>query len=215
MRELRFIEKWSYGCAKYLARVTNQNHNKRSIYYYGFYIIISSIIKLSIIVTIALILDILIPTLIIMFIFASLRTFAGGYHMDTLGKCLFVSMLLYVIAALITKYSYQEWSLLSITLLIISTLFIGFFTLRKYAPKDNPNKPITDPIQIKKYKKNSQIYLIILIIISSILILLNLYIYVLSICFGILLELFSISPLGYKFFDTIKYGLTIKKEKSI
>lgn len=211
---MRFIEKWSFGCAKYLATSTNQNHNKRSLYYYGFYIIISTFIKALIIFTTALLLNILIPTLIVVFIFASLRTFAGGYHMDTVGKCLFVSIFLYLFAALFVQKTFHLWNTVTITSFIIFTLVLGFFLLRKYAPKDNPNKPITDPIQIKKFKKKSQIYLFILIILSTILAFQNLYIYVLSICFGILLELFSITPIGYKFFNIIKNRFTFKKERS-
>jgi type IV secretory pathway TrbL component len=42
---------------------------------------------------------------------------------------------------------------------------------------------------------------------------LALYLYVLSLCFGILLELFAISPTGHKFFDAVKKGMSIKNPK--
>ena len=37
--------------------------------------------------------------------------------------------------------------------------------------------------------------------------------FAMSLCFGMLLELFAISPTGHRFFDLIKDGFNIKKPK--
>ncbi len=211
---MRFIQRWSYGCANHLATVMNENHNKRSIYYYGFFIIFGALVKGIIMISIAAILGILVPMLVIVFTFSSLRMIAGGYHMDTFGKCLFVSMTLFVIAALIANYTYQYWTILHIISLIILTFITGLYILIKYAPKDTPNKPITDPIQIQKYKKLSIIYLFIWLMINILLAALSLNMYVIALSFGVLLELFAVSPTGHKFFDIIKNGLNYKIKKS-
>lgn len=209
---MRFVNKWSYSCACWLTRAMNENHQKRSIYYYGFFIVFAAIVKGVILVSVAFLLGVLLPVLLITAAFASLRIIAGGYHMDTLGKCLFVSMGLFVAAALIAQHTYGLWSMISLVALITITFITGLYILIRYAPKDTPNKPITNPKEIRKFKCLSIVYLFILTIGAVALTALAHKLFVLSLCFGILLELFAISPTGHKFFDIIKYKLNKKKK---
>ncbi len=210
---MRFVNKWSYSCAKGLAGVLSENHQKRSIYYFGFQIAIGGVVKTVILVSISLLLGIFIPTLLISLTFASLRIIAGGYHMDTYGKCLFVSMGLFITVALIAQYTYHYWNFMYLAVLIAVAFILGLYVLVRYSPKDTPNKPITDPQEIRKFKILSIVYLFIWSIITSVLTFYGLNMYVLSLCFGVLLELFAITPTGHKFFDKIKYGLNFKMVK--
>mgnify|MGYP000846263222 FL=1 len=200
---MRFVQKWSYACAKQLAAGLNENHQKRAVYYYGFFIIIGALVKGVIMFSTAAIFGVLIPTIVIMLTFASLRMFAGGYHMNTYGRCLFASMALFIISALISKHTYELWSNNIIISLIFIIFVAGFLILLKYAPKDTPNKPITEPEKIKMYKSLSLIYLVIWLIISIILLFFNLKMFVLCLCFAVMLELFSITPIGCKVFGLI------------
>jgi accessory gene regulator B len=208
---MRFINKWSYACACWLTRAMNESHQKRSIYYYGFFIIFGAIVKGVILVSVAFALGVLLPSLLITVAFASLRTIAGGYHMDTLGKCLFVSMGLFVVAALVAQHTYDLWSMISLVTLVAITFITGLYILIRYAPKDTPNRPITNPKEIRKFKSLSIVYLFIITIGVVALTTFRYKLFALSLCFGILLELFAISPTGHKFFDIIKYKLTKKK----
>ncbi len=210
---MRFVSKWSYACACWLTRAMNENHQKRSIYYYGFFIIFGAIVKGAILVSAAFALGVLLPTLLITAAFASLRTIAGGYHMDTFGKCLFVSIGIFLVAALIVQHTYGLWSMASLAVLTAVTFIAGLYVLIRYAPKDTPNKPITDPKEIRKFKRLSIAYLFILTIGVAVLTVSGHKLFALSLCFGVLLELFAISPTGHKFFDIIKYKLD-KKTKS-
>lgn len=212
---MRFVQKWSFICANHLASAMKENHYRRSIYYYGFFIVIGALTKAIILLTVATLFGVLIPTLLIVFVFSSLRMLAGGYHMDTFGRCLFVSMILFIVAAITAKYTYLYWNFIEITILLFVTFLIGLYVLLRYAPKDTPNKPITDPEQIRKFKKLSIIYLIFWFILNSFLTFFDLKMYVLSLSFGILLELFTITPLGHKFFNLIKSGLDYQIKKSI
>ena len=211
---MRFIQKWSYAFAFNLAIKLNDNHQKRSVYYYGFFLVIGALVKGIILISVALLFGALIPSLLIVFIFGSLRMFAGGYHMDTYGKCLFVSLGLFVAAALIVQYTFQYWNLISIAILITLTFIIGLYVLIRYAPKDTPNKPITDPKDVKKYKKLSLIYLFIYLAISVILAAFRLKMYVMAMSFGVLLELFAVTPTGHRFFNTLKNKLNKKVVKN-
>lgn len=209
---MRFVNKWSYACAKGLASVLNENHQRRRAYNFGFLVVIGESVKFTIIFAVSLIMGVLIPTLIVTTAFVSLRTIAGGYHMDTQGKCLLVSLGLFITASFIAEYTYYQWNALQLAVLILITLIMGLYALIRYAPRDNPNKPITDPDKIRKLKKLSLIYLFVWLVVIVTLTMFEMNLIVISLGFGVLLELFIITPTGHKFFDLIKYGLSPKRK---
>lgn len=204
---MRFVGRWSYSCAKHLAEALNENHQKRAVYYYGFFVVIGAVVKAFFMMSAAAILGALIPTALVILIFGSLRMLAGGYHMDTYGKCLLVSVTMFVAAGLIAQYTYVFWQAVYVAVLVAVTFVTGLYVLIRYAPKDTFNKPITKPDQIKKFKLLSVAYLALWLAASIILIIYGQKMYVLAISFGILLELFAITPLGHKFFDIFKIRL--------
>ncbi|AEY67214.1 accessory gene regulator B family protein [Clostridium sp. BNL1100] len=204
---MRFINKWSYSCAKGLASVLEESHQKKAEYYFGFQVAIGSIVKTTLLVAVSTILGVLIPTLIVSISFALLRKVAGGYHMDTYGKCLLVSIGFFVAAALIAKHTYLYWSITWLVILITLTFTIGLYILKKYAPKDTPNRLITDPEEKNRFKKLSIVYICVWLIVVTVLTVLGMKMYTLVLCFGVLQEIFAITPTGHKFFDIIKYGL--------
>jgi len=203
---MKFIKKWSYGCAKYLSQQLNDNHEKRSIYYFGIQVIIGSIVKLAILLATAFILGILKETLVILLFFIIFRMTAGGYHMDTYGKCMVVSMCIFLLTGLFVHYTFMYCKYLNIyalTILNIVTFLIGLFCFYKWAPADTPNKPIKKKEKIRKLKRQSIIQLFITTAIVFILIYRNLYLYALAACMGTLVEIFNITPLGYSLYDKI------------
>ena len=200
---MRFIQKWSYSCANYLMHQLDENHEKRGVYYYGFQVIIGALVKGVLLVAITLLLRTLVPTVIAVFTFSALRMLAGGYHMDTYGKCIATSLGLFVVAGLIDKYTYQYWGIIFVIAFVAVSFIIGMMIILKYAPKDTPNKPITKPEEIRKFKNLSITYMFAWLILASVLVYSKLDLYVLAICFGMLLEIFTVSPLGHNFFDRI------------
>lgn len=207
---MRFINKWSYSCAKGLASVLEESHQKKAEYYFGFQVAIGSIVKTALLVAVSTILGVLVPTLIVSISFALLRKVAGGYHMDTYGKCLLVSIGFFVAAALIAKHTNRYWSITWLVILITLTFTIGLYILKKYAPKDTPNRLITDPKEKNKFKVLSIVYICVWLIVVTVLTVQGLNMYTLLLCFGVLQEIFAITPTGHKFFDLIKYGLETK-----
>ncbi len=204
---MRFIDKWSYSCAKGLANVLEENHQKKAEYYFGFQVAIGSVVKTALLVAVSAVLGVLIPTLIISISFALLRKVAGGYHMDTYGKCLLVTIGLFVTAALIAKHTYRYWSIAWMVIFIALTFTIGLYVLIRYAPRDTPNRLITDPVEIRKFKALSIAYISVWLVVVTVLTMLGMKMYVLLLCFSVLQEVFAITPTGHKFFDMIKYGL--------
>lgn len=123
--------------------------------------------------------------------------------MDTYGKCLLVSMGFFIMAGITAQYTYNYWNTIYIAVLIAVTIITGLYVLIRYAPKDTPNKPITEPQEIRKFKRLSIVYLSVWLIAVAVLTVFKLNLYALALCFGVLLELFAITPTGHKFFDMI------------
>lgn len=212
---MRFVQKWSYASARHLASVMDENHKKRQAYYYGFYIMYGALVKVTILVSIAYMLGVLVSTLLVALVFCSLRLFAGGYHMDTYGKCLLTSIALFIGAGAISQYTHTYWSPIAIAVMIAGTSILGFYAIVKYAPKDTPNKPITAPEEIRKFKRLSLGYLIIWLIAAIVLMTLKLGMPVLAFCFGLLFEAFTLTPTGHYVFNFIRSGLSKKKEYKV
>ena len=115
---MRFIQTMSYKGANYLMKQRQENHEKRRVYYYGFQIVIGGMVKLILLTLLALITQTLKASIIIVLIFSSLRMLAGGYHMDSYGKCigvwwscncrndiyLYISILVYIFNHCFNRY---------------------------------------------------------------------------------------------------------------
>lgn len=200
---MRFIHKWSYVCANYLMKQQKESNEKRRVYYYGFQIIIGAMVKGILLTASTLLLGTFVPTMVIMLVFASLRVIAGGYHMDTYGKCIATSLGLFLVAGVISQYTYRFWSSELVVIFTILSFIIGLFTIIKWAPSDTPNKPITEPEEIRKFKRRSIIYVFVWLGAISLFTYFKLHMLIIAGCFGLLLEVFTITPLGYRFFDVI------------
>jgi accessory gene regulator B len=203
---MRFIHRWSFLCARYLTMQLKENHEKRRVYYFGFQIIIGAMVKGILLVAISLLLGSLIPSLIAVLVFGSFRVLAGGYHMDTYGKCIAISLGLFILTGTFTQYTYTCWQLPYVLTLIAITFFTALYVTKKWVPRDTPNKPITKPEEIKKFRRLSFIYIFIWLIAALALLCFKIGLYekyLVAGCLGLLLELFAISPIGHKFFDKI------------
>lgn len=208
---MKFIRKWSYTYAKCLSSKLNENHEKRSIYYFGFQIIIGEFVKLIILLALAVLLGVIKETLIILTFFVIFRTTAGGYHMDTYNKCMVASIVIFLLAGLFVHYTWENLNIHTIAFLNIATFFTGLFSFYKWAPADTPNKPIKKEEKIKSLKRKSILMLFITTIIIFFLIFKGLILYAMAACIGILVEIFNITPIGYSFYDMISG----KKEHSL
>jgi accessory gene regulator B len=201
---LKFIRKWSYGCANALTAQLAENHQKKAIYYYGFQIVIGGIVKGIALVLAALVLGILRETVITILFFASLRTIAGGYHMSTYGKCMVTSMAMLLAGGFIVKYAHQYFSAEVFIILSIIIYTAGFISIMKWAPADTPNKRITDPKKRKSLKMWSLVHINLWLAASIILSCYKINELVIAGCFGIILAIFIITPAGYSFFGFIE-----------
>jgi accessory gene regulator B len=214
---INIIYKLSYNFAYLLSRELKTDHEQRRVYYYGFKIIIGGSFKLILVCLISLLVGSFIPTIIVAITFASIRKFAGGFHMDTFNKCTIISLLLFITFGSTAQYTFDLWPTACILAIILIAYSFAFFAVLKWVPDDNPNRPITEPDEIKKFKKQTILVLTFYAAILTLVLLLkciNFKLYILSICFGVSLEMFTVTPSGHKFFDAIKHAFQKTKKKT-
>jgi len=202
------IQSLSNSSAKWLAsKVPNDKYptteDQIEVFEYGFMVIIGALVKGFLLVSTASILGVLVATMIVTLAFSSLRIIAGGYHMQTYSRCVMISVAMFLGGALIAQHTFQYWSQVNILSLLASSAFIALYIIIRYVPRDTPNKPIVEALEISKFKRWSLIYLITWSTLMTIFILLNLKLIVISSCFGLLLELFSVSKVGYSVYYKI------------
>ena len=198
---MSFIEIISNYSAKWLAtKVPNDKYptveDQIEVFTYGFMVIWGAIFKILLMVSLASIFSIKLPALIITLTFSSLRIIAGGYHFGGYNKCITFSTIQFIGTALLIKYTLQYWSFIDMWYLFNFCVVITMYIIYRYVPRDTPNKPITELLEIKKFKRWSSYYLFIWTIIMTISLLFNLKIIVISSCFGLLLELLSVCKIG-------------------
>jgi accessory gene regulator B len=209
---VRFIHALSFKSANYMMKQLNETHEKRRVYYYGFQVVIGGIVKGLLLILLALLTGTIVPALMIVVFFSSLRSLAGGYHMDTYGKCILVSLFMFLASAAVARYTYSMWNIYVIAIFAVVSFLVTIFSLAKWAPADNPNRPITKEEEIRKFRVFSFVYMVIWAVATIIFIWYDLKMYALCTCFAINIEAFIISPLGYKFFDFVKDGLSLQKK---
>lgn len=132
---------------------------------------------------------------------ASLRLTSGGAHSARVLNCSLLGALLSTGIAIISKHL-SSISALYLLLFILTIVIITLFSIWKYAPADTPNKPITNPVQIKKLRLLSFVQ----IFVSMVVFMFIFYSfgsvsapYTIAFFLAYLWQAFSMSPSGYRF----------------
>ncbi|NMB33661.1 MAG: accessory gene regulator B family protein [Clostridium sp.] len=209
---MRFIHVLSFKGADCLMKQMRGNHESRRIHYFGLQVVIGAIVKGFLLLLLSAMTGTLVSSIVIVITFVLLRTIAGGYHMNTYGKCIGISLGMFLMSAVISKYTPHMWNGFSIRLILLPTFVLSFLSLVKWAPADNPNRPITSKKEAKKFKALSIFYILVWFAINLVLVYFNQYMFSLALCFGVILEVFTITPLGINFFTKLEHGMdSIKK----
>jgi Membrane protein putatively involved in post-translational modification of the autoinducing quorum-sensing peptide len=199
-----------------LKKQLNETNDKRRIYYYSFQIILGGLIKAVFLISLAILTGSFTETFSLIAFYAGFRTLAGGYHMDDFLNCMLVSLAMFIGLGLIVKYAYFYWTPAALLIFSCSVFAVALFTAIKYAPAETSFKPMNNLKRNIFLKRASIVYLIAWQVLSFFLCYKNLKLLMFAGCLGILLESFSISPAGYKFFDGISNIMKIyKKQKTI
>lgn len=130
---------------------------------YGFEILISSLINSIIVLSLGIILNKFIQTIIFIICYCSIRQFAGGYHANSHKKCIFTFLLMYLITIIfISNVNYIH--IMSFMLILDILNWISIFVL---VPIEHINNTLDN---YDKYKNKKKARIRVTLILSIILI---------------------------------------------
>lgn len=119
---------------------------KRYIYQYGFQVGLEVCLNTLISILIAVGCKMELEAIIFFVVFALLRSYAGGLHLDTYLSCLICSCTSFLSIMLLVKY-------LSVSKIISSLIIIGsFICIKLLAPIQDVNRPLNEKEE-KQFKK--------------------------------------------------------------
>lgn len=122
------------------------------IYVFGWTMLLLPVGSFAAILLIGALFGQLLGTAIFLLFFSFLRSYSGGWHADSFGRCFLTTLALYGCCLLIHVYlpkSSWDWALLALSLMSI-------FIIYRWAPMDHPNKPFRSG-QKQKNKRASRI----------------------------------------------------------
>lgn len=138
-----------------LLRRINQTDYSYDVYVYGIEIILSTLVEIAVILSLATLFSEILEGVLFIGTFFSLRIFSGGYHAETYQKCFLVTTGAFLCVQIITKIACDLHLEIAIQiLLLIAGAYIIF-----YAPVLNKNQPISKLKEIKNGKMASIITL--------------------------------------------------------
>ena len=105
-----------------------------------------------------LLLKVLPETVLFLVAFFSLRPYAGGWHASTQGKCTLISYGIAVIA-LCSFRLVPDAVLLPVS---VGQVLIGLAAIWRWAPMENPNKPL-DAEEVTHYRRYARIITVLLL----------------------------------------------------
>ena len=200
-------------CAAYLAHELELDRIKENRMAFGMELFLGEIIKLTLTITISYILGILPEVLTITFTAGILRLASGGEHCSAYYRCLLGGTFCFILLGALAHLLNPLISNTALLLIVCISFLIGCILLLKYAPGDTANKPINSSEQRALFKKRSlQIMGIYLIIILAMMMGSAVKILVLPMVFGIIEQIFTVTPWGYHYIHWVDRVLGNKAE---
>lgn len=193
------IAKLSYCLADFLSKKTGRNDT--DYIRYGIDVSVSVVSKILFLTILSSLFGLLVEVMVVAFSFAFFRIFSGGIHLSTYYRCLTSTTLLFLIPVLLFKNMPNLTTSLSLFIPYIS-LILGLIVIFFYVPASGHNRPISKE-KYRVFQLKSYIFLIFLHIIYFYLLRTQYKHLVIYSSIGILLQSFTLTPIGYLFFKTI------------
>ena len=189
--------------------------DKKQVIAYGAFVLIQTIISITIVFVFGLILGVGYEAILISFTASILRKYSGGAHASTPLNCIIIGTVICLSEALFVNIV-VGFSLDFLIILIIGVLifFIAILTIYILVPVDNVAKPIKSAIKKKRMKKQSYMVLgiYLLVVIVSMLIYFKssqhiALVTTLCIYLGILWQVFTLTKSGHSFLKKVDLDL--------
>lgn len=148
------MEKLADAIAFKIAAELGYDDEKREILAYGLFGIMDTLITLVIVGTVSAVFGFFIEGMIICIVGSVLRKYSGGAHAPTVLACIITSVLVCSLGAVVSQYLTLLPPIPVGSILIVVCL-LSLLLMVKYAPVDNPNKPIRKEEKRKALRKRS------------------------------------------------------------
>lgn len=167
---------------------------------FGLRLLITSITGYLTLIVLGIVLGLLNYVLAAALTASLLRVVSGGAHASSPLRCNLIGAGIFVLLGLLAKVSSRETGALFTAVPIIITL-AGSGIIYRFAPAGTPGKPITSTVQ-RMYLKFASLGLLIVWGVCSVLLVTfaagEILPVVLASCFGMIWQLISLTPVGYK-----------------
>jgi accessory gene regulator B len=176
--------------------------DEREIMGYGLRMILVTIIDLLAVLIFGLVIGV--PGLAVTAVISIgvIRKFSGGFHASTVLRCALLGAMVSVGSGLLANYLAENINRGVIFILLWMVLMIGAILIYSYAPAGVKEKPLTSLPKRVRLKICSFIaFFIVLLIDFGLYLTLEVDSYVLSSLFGVVWQIFTITPLAYKLFN--------------
>ncbi|MDA8235610.1 MAG: accessory gene regulator B family protein [Clostridia bacterium] len=194
--------------AHYLSEELNINQRDAATIRFGLELILGSIIKLSLITAVSLWLGITPYVLTALLTSSIFRLLSGGVHCHTYWRCVALGLGATVLIGSLAPVIGARVDQFALILSVAFAVLIGLYCVHKWAPADNPKKPITNQEKRRKFRQLSYLYVLTWGVALTLLIFFD---YQVQISFplavaslgGFLTQVFSLTPVGYRLVNTI------------
>lgn len=176
---------------------------------YGAEILIGSILKLSILFSIAVMTNVGLEVTILLIVIGLVRTLSGGAHCSTYCRCLVTSVLMLTALGYAIKITYSFLSSLSISVLI-GIAVLSVFLYWCYAPQAPLNKPFNSRTKELIFRWYT-LFAVAGFTITSIILGTNSLV-AWTIVFALLWQALTLTPVGHSFIRLLDILLTPNKK---
>ncbi len=139
------------------------DESERSLYEYGFFILLSNVIYVTITLILGSIFNIIIESMAFYIAFSLIRRYAGGFHASSEMKCTLITTISIFLCLLCTKLCETN----NIQMPILIPTMIAAIYIFILCPLDTPEKPLTKE-EYKYFRKISWLILLLIVLMISI-----------------------------------------------
>ena len=139
------------------------DESERCLYEYGFFILLSNVIYVTITLILGSVFNIIIESMAFYFAFSLIRRYAGGFHASSEMKCTLITTISIFLCLLCTKLCETN----NIQMPILIPTMIAAIYIFILCPLDTPEKPLTKE-EYKYFRKISWLILLLIVLMISI-----------------------------------------------
>lgn len=137
--------------------VSGEDENEMEIYTYGVWVLLTTFLSVLEVLFLGFISHCLVESVIYLLILMVLRTYTGGYHASTSGKCNLLVICCFFVNVLLSKMLFY----LDNTWITGGILLISMVIILWKAPVEHENKPLSDKEKVR-YRRYSIVLSVII-----------------------------------------------------